>query len=314
MADLNEKETPVRRGWNGSSGHGSIKVVRRNGGAVSKPAASTLVRGLIAGVIVVLAGVVAMFALSPTVEKLEEEPVVQKEQKEIEVVKPAEAPKVIEEDKFVTNRYGEVVKYVPPKTYTDERGILRYEGGARVLSKDAKERAVKVNQKSNIPHFNHPVEREIATLLTVQPGMPLFGSPKLPNLKQDFMNALMEKIEITDEDTPLDREIKEAVEATKRDLAERIKAGEDLATILMETRQEITRLAQYKREMQKILSDTVRNSELSDQDVEDTFAAANRMLEEKGIAPISANHVLRRRQQILINEERRRAAAEQEGN
>ena len=195
----------------------------------------------------------------------------------------------------------------PPEAIKDERGIWRYPGGQRVFDPRDRERAVKSPTKSNIPKFKHPVEREIATLLTVEPGMMLFGSPKYSAFKRDFVESLLEPIEITEDDSERDRMIKEEVIAAKKELAERVKEGEDVVQILKDTREELQRLAQYKRQIQALINEQVRNAENSDADVEDVFAAANKMLENEGIAPMSSNHIMKRRQQILINEAQRQA-------
>ena len=46
-------------------------------------------------------------------------------------VKTPVAPEPVEEQ-WITNRHGQVVKKIEENTYVDERGVLRYEGGARV--------------------------------------------------------------------------------------------------------------------------------------------------------------------------------------
>jgi hypothetical protein len=102
-------------------------------------------------------------------------------------------------------------------------------------------------------------------------------------------------VKIEKDDSEEDKQLKKDVEATKRELAERIKAGEDLATILTETREEVRRLAAIKQDILTIAREELSKAELSDSDVKDYYEAVNKLLEQKGIAPINANSLMKRR-------------------
>ena len=193
-------------------------------------------------------------------------------------------------------------QWPPPNATKDADGVWRLPGGARPFNPKHREGGMHLSTKSNLPKFDHAVEREIATLITLPPGMPIFGTPNYSKFKQDFINSLADKIEITDEDSERDRKIKEDVIETKKVLAERVKNGEDIVKILKDTREELQRLSQYKREIQSFVTDQLRNSENADSDVEDAIAAANKMLESKGIAPIRSNALLKQRQRILLRD------------
>lgn len=208
---------------------------------------------------------------------------------------------------WITNRRGEIVRKVDEKTYIDEKGVLRYEGGARVYKNKDKRVAINVAPHDNMPNFNHRSEYEIATLLTVQPGQSLHGRREYDEaFKQDFTASLLEPIQYDESDDEQARELKAAVEEQKHDLAQRVKDGEDLGTILTEARAELQRLASYKRDVQRLIVEQLRDAENSDEDIEDVVQAANMMLENQGIEPIKAGGLLRGRLRLLQVEERRK--------
>ena len=287
-------------GWNGSGG-GSAPVKPKV--TAKKPSP---VRGIVAGLLVVAVSAVAYFAFFSGSEKPKSVKV-EKERGRIKEVFPAKAPTNAAPVKAETAEK----TWPPPDAYKDERGIWRYPGGARVFNPKDRERATQIPESSNIPKFTHAVEREIATLLTMEPGGMLVGEPPYHLYAQDFQNAILDKIEINEDDSERDKAIKQAVIDAKKELCQRIKEGEDVVQILKESREEIRRLNAYKRELENLVREQVRNAELSDEDVADSFAAANKLLEEKGIAPMRSNAIMKRRQDILLQEARRaeRAAA-----
>lgn len=256
---------------------------------------------LIVPVSLCVVGIVAWLFVSPseikepeTTPKTEKKKIVQSTQVKPVKVEP-EKPK--EEVVMKRDRKGNLRPWKKPETYRDEKGVLRYKaGGARAPEKDEFKNAVKINTPSNIPRFKHQVEHEIATLLTIEPGGALFGSVRYDKrFEQDFVNSLMEPVKIEEDDSEEDKQLKKDVEATKRELAQRIKAGEDLATILTETREEIRRLAAIKQDIMTIAREELSKAELSDSDVKDYYDAVNKLLEQKGIAPINANSLMKRR-------------------
>ena len=157
--------------------------------------------------------------------------------------------------------------------------------------------------------FKHPVENEIAALIMTQPGEPLVGDPDYSNMKQDFVNALLDKIEIGEDDSELDRELKLNVEEMKKELAERVKNGEDIVEIFKEARRELRASAEYKNSLGELLQEQLYNPEISDEDLASTIKAANKMLEAKGIEPIAETRFLKVRKRMLRAQERRKAEA-----
>ena len=207
---------------------------------------------------------------------------------------------------FRTNRFGEVVKRVKPETYVDARGVLRYKNGnARVPNPEDFKNPIRIERSTGLPHFNHPVEDEIATLISVEPGETLVGEISYRGFNGDFVNSLLEKIEISEDDSEYDREIKQGVIEIKKDLAERIKNGEDLVQILKDARSELMRGAEYKAQIGELVHEQLLDPNVSDDELKDTIAAANKILESKGIAPIKETKFLRARERVLLAQERK---------
>jgi hypothetical protein len=237
-----------------------------------------------------------------------------KKTKRIAVVKSTITPvkPAIKEDEvtYRTNRWGDVVKRKKAETYVDERGVLRYKkGNGRVPNPEDFKNPTRISNRGNIHEFKHPIENEIAALILTRPGDFLVGEPDYSNLKQDFVNALLHPIEIGEDDNEVDRELKKNVEEIKRELAERVKGGEDLVEILKDARRELRQSAEYKRNLDEIVQEQLYNPEISDEDLTSTFEAANKMLKAKGIEPMSEKRILRARSRMLRAQERRNAAA-----
>ena len=312
-------------GWNGSGGaSASVKndggrgATRPTGGRGRSPSAPNGTKhkaqgtkhGIIAGLLVVAVGVVVVMLAGRRDPTPPKEPVKEKP-KAIAEAKPAIAPKA-EPVPEKPKRLSKLGSPIPDGVQPDERGVLRYPGGVRWL--DPKRKVEKIENRPRVAKlFKHPVERHIAGLLEIEPGKMVFGTMMYPkSLNQDFINSLTDKIEITDEDTPEDIELKKAVEATKKELAERIKQGEDLIDILKGTREELARLGAYRNDLKAEIDKVVRDENYTEQDVKDFETAANQMLAKEGLPPIKVpNMMIRQRLMAREREKREREAAKQ---
>ena len=296
--------------WNAPQGGKTPQKSRPNGG-VRPLFLAVVVLAAVAGVGVV----VWMASGKPSSPVADEGKKDGKKPSTIAVAKPtAKSSKhevSVEEPAYRTNRWGEVVKRQKPETYRDERGVLRFKNGnGRVPNPDDFKNPTRISTRGNMHEFKHPVENEIAALIMAQPGEPLVGEPDYDALKRDFVNALIDKIEIDEEDSELDKELKQNVEDLKKDLAERVKNGEDMAEIFREARRELQQSAQFKQNIDDLVLEQLYNPEISDEDLTTTFEAANKMLESKGIEPMSEKRMLRARSRMLRAQERRNAVAE----
>ena len=278
----------------------------------SKP--SGAFKGAIAGLIVVIAAVGAWYFLTQKQEEVKPEAKPKKTTR-IETVTPAPAaPPKVEKPKaepvqMVTNRHGKVVQKKKPETYIDAAGVERYKkGNGRVPLEHSEKYLVKsVVHPNAYPDFKHDSENEIANLLTIESGGMIFGDREYDKrFEQDFVQALMEPVEINEDDSEEDRRIKENVEAAKREIAERIKQGENLGDILTAEREEIRRLAQYKQQMEELFHEQVSAGDIkSEQDLDDFCKAVNKMLESRGIEPFKISGLMRRR--LGLDREKRKS-------
>lgn len=262
-------------------------------------------KGIVAGIVVVAAAVGAFWFLYNS--QSSEAPKEKKDKKQAKIVEVTPAPAAsvkVETPKpepvqMVTNRHGKVVQKKKPETYVDAAGVERYvKGNGRVPLKNPEKYLVKsVVHPNAYPDFKHDSENEIANLLTIESGGMIFGDREYDKrFEQDFLQALMEPVEITEEDSEEDRRIKENVEAAKHEIAERIKQGENLGDILTAERDEIRRLAQYKQQMEEIFHEQISTGEIqTEQDLDDFCKAVNTMLESKGIEPFKISGLMRRR-------------------
>jgi hypothetical protein len=265
-------------------------------------------------VVVAVVGIVAWLIMGGEKPLEKAEPPKEKKTSPIKTVAPDLTPaKPVVKDEppaMRTNRWGEVVKRKKPETYVDERGILRYKkGNGRVPTPDDFKNPIRISTRGNMHEFKHPVENEIAALIMAQPGEPLVGEPDYSNMKQDFVNALIDKIEITEDDSEMDRELKQNVEELKKELAERVKNGEDIVEIFKEARRELRMSADYKQNLNEVVLEQLYDPDISDEDLAATMQAANKMLEDKGIEPISETRFLKVRKRMLRAQARRDAEA-----
>ena len=182
----------------------------------------------------------------------------------------------------------------PPKTYRDENGILRYEGGMRARDPERPHHIAKrlAHDPLNDPVFRTRPENEIAMLLTATPGDTVLSLRRYDDaFEAEFLKSLEYDIEVTEDDTPARAELKRAMSETKRELAERMKKGEKLGDILEETRSELRRLSEYRRNMEKMVAEAAQNPDNTERDVADFIEAANKMLTDNGMKPIRSGIV-----------------------
>ena len=195
---------------------------------------------------------------------------------------------------------------IPDSVKPDEHGILRYPSGMRWL--DPRRPVVKVKNETREGRlFKHSSERIIAGVIETEPGATVFGTFMYPkNFKEDFLKALEEPIEYDKEDSLEDRQLKIAVEQSKRELKERMDAGEDPVQILKETREELKRLGAYRDDLRKQVNEFIKDEKYTDQDIEDFTKAANQMLEKEGLPPLKSPHTIVR--QMMIRRAKEEAA------
>lgn len=166
-------------------------------------------------------------------------------------------------------------EHMPPPGYTNNAALMR--------------------PKPKYAIFNHKCENLIAAYLTLKPGEGMIGSPVLgERFRQQFLKSLEEPIVVTAEDSPENARLKQDMIATKIDLKARMDAGEDICKIIADTHKEVQDLARYRSMLRKEIHNATKNPDMTMQDVDDLVEAANRMLDAKGIAPITLGPITRR--------------------
>lgn len=144
--------------------------------------------------------------------------------------------------------------------------------------------------------FDTRSDNSIAALLTVPPGTTAVGDPEYELwFTQDFLKSLETPIIVTKDDSPEEAQLKRDMIATKIDLKARYDAGEDIALIMKETREELQRLSVYKTEIESAFREMTSKPGITEQDVDDFVESANIMLEAKGIAPMTFGPIAKRR-------------------
>lgn len=144
--------------------------------------------------------------------------------------------------------------------------------------------------------FDTRSDNSIAALLTVPPGTAAVGDPEYELwFTRDFLKSLETPIIVTKDDTPEEAQLKRDMIAAKIDLKARYDAGEDIALIMKETREELQRLSVYRTEIESAFREMTSKPGITEQDVDDFVESANIMLEAKGIAPMTLGPIAKRR-------------------
>ena len=133
--------------------------------------------------------------------------------------------------------------------------------------------------------FKFASEKEIDRIISAEPGRRIIGRFPKGFIDRDFKKSLEVPIEITDEDPPEDAARKRPMISVKEQLQQAVKRGESLEAILEDARKEVNALADFRDNMIKNLVQ-LKKSGAEPQQIEDYYAAANKMLAEKQIKPL----------------------------
>ncbi len=163
-------------------------------------------------------------------------------------------------------------------------------------------------------YFRHPSERQIARVLFTEPGTYFVMKPEFGEaFNRDFANALVDKIEINDDDTDDVREAKETMKAVKKEIAELCgKEGKKPSEVMNEQAAAMYELGKYQRNLETELDRIHANPDLTDQDVEDFCKAANELLAAKGLPQMPLPNLARRSIQLKHAQRRAERKAAQE--
>lgn len=291
-------------GWNGSGMRGNSTPVKPKV-AAKKPSP---VRGIVAGLVVVVAVIGCYFAFFSGSEKPQEE-VVEKRPTKIKQVTPAAAP---------TN--SAPVK----KELTDEekrqKEIARLEKifEGREMPKGIKTRIyyLKNPPKSTyvvkVPHdyLEHHSERAIAGLVLAEPGTEFLDCPTYDaRFNQDFQNSIIDKIVIKEDDSEEVRNVKQSVIDAKKEIVRICKEeGKKPNEVMNEYGKMMYDLGKFDKELRRELNEKRNDPSVSDEDLKDFFRAANKMREQRGLKPVSVPSFGYRGMMLSRRAERQKAA------
>lgn len=169
----------------------------------------------------------------------------------------------------------------------DGQKMITLERKGKIVDMPVQTRKDKTMSKTRI--FPHTSENMIANLLRIEPGQGTFGNRTYKGFKEDFLKSLTVPIIPGKDDDEWTRQLKEDVIKAKIELKDALDRGEDIEAIMRETREEYKKLAAVKRQLQAEVAKMIREEGTTIQDVADIKEAANRLLGEKGIAPIKLN-------------------------
>ena len=258
--------------------------------AASSRGASGRIRGIVAGLIVILGAVCAWwFLMRETPKPVEPEAPAKKIVKApttlpTPVAKPQTEAPVVEAPKPPERRKR---FYEQPTTNGLTEAQIRIWKVKNRPPPGITNNTSRTEAPPKYAIFKHRSENTIAAYLSLTPGQTLVGSPHYDKkFVKDFLDSLDEPIVIKPEDDEETVALKQGMIATKADLKALYDKGEDIGKVLEETHEELRQLSQYKMQIESILKESIRSGELTASELELAIEAANKMLDEKGIAPM----------------------------
>lgn len=131
--------------------------------------------------------------------------------------------------------------------------------------------------------FDNISDNEIARILRTKPGDSFIDDPLPRDFDQRFANSMLSPIEINDDDPPETVELKSQVKEARKILLQALKNGESPRQILMDEAKNIRKLMRIKDNYQQMVKDQIESG-ATDQEINDTVNAANKLLEQSGIS------------------------------
>lgn len=142
--------------------------------------------------------------------------------------------------------------------------------------------------------FERRSDNEIAAYLSMRPGDVVVGPMRRDGrFLRDFVESLNEPIAVTAEDTPERAQLKRDVAAARQQLKEAMDRGEDIERIMADTRAELQNLMRVKQDMRHLFYEERGKCE-TERDVEDVLKVCNKILESRGIAPLTYGPITQR--------------------
>lgn len=280
--------------WNRSSNPSGgnpdkgIRILVRDG--ISKCPRS-IVKGLVAGGIVVVGAVLVLFYLTQNKEnniavqqKAEANPVSSTEAprnvgSEASVAQKAPAPR---EEEYIEVNGKKIKLAADPKT-----GKPKYDKNVRIVSMRASD--IKTRR------FEYDAEEDIAAMLEIDPGTLMYGEiPYGKRFNDSLAKSFMVPVEIKTTDDEYTVALKKQVQEIKDGFRKLLLEGGDPAGEMMKAREDLVKLGQYRNILVQELNELRKSGQYTSQDVKDFLTAANKMIEGKGLKPITMPAVVLR--------------------
>jgi hypothetical protein len=138
--------------------------------------------------------------------------------------------------------------------------------------------------------FKNRSDNDIAFVLSTEPGTTIIGNRRLGiGFKERFLKSLETPIIIQETDTDYERNLKQTVIQARIELKDALDRGEDIGEMIDNARDELQKLGRYKMQLEKEATKLLHKKDTTSKDANDTIEAVNKMLDEKGIAPIELN-------------------------
>ena len=234
-------------------------------------------RGVVAGLVVVALAAACVVMFMGKGEKPVEK--IEKERGKIKEVTPAKAP---------TNKVAEAKKPEKKKPnieMIDGRQVNHDLKAAFTTTNPPTMRGPADRYREAIAQGRRPLFDNPCDLVLQQYAIPGEMSPPppiTPDLKSAFANSVADKIVITDEDSPRDREIKEGVIALRQELKDWLKQGGDFDDFMhkLQARQEQEHF--YVSEVRSTVEKNFKESGNIEETLE-LWRACNKKLEADGL-------------------------------
>ena len=152
--------------------------------------------------------------------------------------------------------------------------------------------------------FKSRTDNDIALILTLEPGETLVGTLVYRGgFKKTFLESLNEPISINENDSIEIKELKKAVAEARKELKAAYERGEDIDQIIFDSRNQFQDLATYRQQLESEVRLAFRDVQ-TEEEFDELISAANKMLEEKGIAPSSLNAISKLKLKLMMKQQK----------
>lgn len=283
--------------WNGSSNLAkesdkTERIAKQKGGGDKRSRGKAF--GLIVGIVVILGALVSFLLLTKTenpktetvktsVKKTIEPVVSEPRTNSIPVVEKEVLP---QEEEYIEVNGKKVKLAADPKT-----GKPKYDKNVRIIPM----RASDIRPR----RFEHDAEEDIAAMLEIEPGTLMYGEiPFGKHFKDSLAKSFMTPVEIKPTDDEYTVALKKQVQEVKDNFKKLLLEGGDPAEEMKKAREELIRLGQYRNTLVQELNALRKSGQYTSQDMKDYLEAANKMMEEKGLKPITMPAVILRNMEL----------------